>query len=933
MYPVSEDYISAMRCPVQRHRLTGTVGEVAFADEDILSGSFSITGQCSENGNVQIGQVYIGELKMTFLSKDKLSRYSLKGAEITPHFGLRLSSGSYEYIPLGVFTVQEASWGVSGVAITAYDHLAKLDRSFSGSKLHGTPFTLLTLACTNCGIELGMLRDEFEDFPNGTAVLQIYEDNDCETWRDIVSWIAQTLGANVFADREGKIVLRKYGREVVDTVDDYHRLSGATFGDYETCYTGLSCVNIEEQTTSYYGEEEDTGLTYNLGMNPFLQYAVSGTVDEMRRSILTSLGEILYVPFRVDVIGNPAYDLMDVIRFTDGIADGEKISCITKYQFRYGDRFSFQGDGQNPALASQNSKSDKKIAGLMSQIESITSSINHLIYDYNTGPLEVSQYEMTVGMITFYISEQADVEGHFLMRYEASNPTRITLRFYDTQVEELYSPLIMEVQEGKGVIGIPHAYLHREVGIHAVYVTVQCTIGDLFIPTRGVFYSIDAGNFATAIDEIPMDIRDITMRQLLESNGPDEIWTIGLEKGEAYVSKRPYSTSPNARAGWEGVIALGKAVDAAIEFDGEWVCRTDAEQYTLQTEDQPWYFYITEEGELYARHGEDEESITLLDTDVTHVSVCRGYSSMLYPDQDQGLVCAYIKDHEVCYRTYVYDPLLDTKKWLSAVCLDDSESWDSVHVTRLNDYRLSFTLSNDERNLWLITERTYVGQSAYPELATFFTRPGWLGVSVVTEDIVYDGEARAFEIEGEPQTDFIVDFPHDVKLWKNYHSGDPIVAVNGETLAENRYTVTTDDKVLLLKLKTAVGPQRNANSVITLTMPGFTHYVEGNGIRYMFDEDLTYSWMIIRPIRIVNGYEIENIRLTNDPDITILISPIVDVKARAVKEERTLSFGTAALVVVKEVKAVNTTAPEESMTFSIATESTITVTLAGTSPI
>ena len=715
MYPVSEDYISAMRRPVQRHRLTGTVGEVTFADEDILSGSFSITGQCSENGNVQIGQVYIGELKMTFLSKDKLSRYSLKGTEITPYFGLRIESGSYEFIPLGVFTVQEASWGVSGVAITAYDHLAKLDRSFSGSKLHGTPFTLLTLACTNCGVELGMLRDEFEDFSNGTAVLQIYEDNDCETWRDIVSWIAQTLGANVFADREGKIVLRKYGREVVDTVDDYHRLSGATFGDYETCYTGLSCVNIEEQTTSYYGEEEDTGLTYNLGMNPFLQYATSGTVDEMRRSILTALGEILYVPFRVDVIGNPAYDLMDVIRFTDGIADGEKLSCITKYQFRYGDRFSFQGDGQNPALASQNSKSDKKIAGLMSQIESITSSINRLIYDYNTGPLEVSQYEMTVGMITFYISEQADVEGHFLMRYEASNPTRITLRFYDTQVEELYSPLIMEVQEGKGVIGIPHAYLHREVGIHAVYVTVQCTIGELSIPTRGVFYSIDAGNFATAIDEIPMDIRDITMRQLLESNGPDEIWTIGLEKGEAYVSKRPYSTSPNARVGWEGVLALGKAVDAAIEFDGTWVYRVSEQQYTLETEDQPWYFWTTEEGTLYAQHGEDADGKEILDTGVKSVSACRGYSSALYPDHDQGLVVAYVKDGKPWYRQYAYVEALDGKDWLDPVLLIDEEA-ESIRVSRLNDYRLSFTTSTDEKNLWFYTERTYVGNAVPSEL-------------------------------------------------------------------------------------------------------------------------------------------------------------------------------------------------------------------------
>ena len=204
------------------------LGETPFTEADILSGSFSITGQCSESGNVQIGQVYIGELKATFLETAQLSRYTLKGAEVYPNFGLRLQSGVYEYVPLGVYTISEASWGASGVEVTAYDHMAKLDRTFSGNKLSGKPYTLLTLACESCGVELGMAEADFEAFPNSTATLQIHEENDCETWRDVVAWIAQSLAANVFADRSGKIVRRKYGRQAVDTVDDCHRLSSLT---------------------------------------------------------------------------------------------------------------------------------------------------------------------------------------------------------------------------------------------------------------------------------------------------------------------------------------------------------------------------------------------------------------------------------------------------------------------------------------------------------------------------------------------------------------------------------------------------------------------------------------------------------------------------------------------------------------------------------
>ena len=88
MYAVSQRYIDAMRKPVQRHRIKGTIGNVPFTQEHILSGSFTISGQCSDNSMVQIGQVYTTELKITLLRKLGLYRYTVKGMEVAPHFGL-----------------------------------------------------------------------------------------------------------------------------------------------------------------------------------------------------------------------------------------------------------------------------------------------------------------------------------------------------------------------------------------------------------------------------------------------------------------------------------------------------------------------------------------------------------------------------------------------------------------------------------------------------------------------------------------------------------------------------------------------------------------------------------------------------------------------------------------------------------------------------
>lgn len=719
MYSVSQKYLEAMKRPVQRHRMQGTVAEVPFSEADILAGSFSITGQCSDSSNVQIGQVYITELKATFMRGLNLSRYSLKGAQVIPYFGLRLDTGVYEYIPLGVFTISDASWGESGVQVTAYDNISLLERSYTGTKLIGTPYEIYLLACESCGIEPAMYRTDFDSFANGGKKLQLYADNDIETWRDVMSWVAQTCGCNVFADRDGKLVLRPYRREVTDSIDTEHRFTGCSFDDYETKYTGLSVVNIEKQETNYYSDEVDDGTTYNLGSNPFLQTASEGTVEEMCREVLDALHEITYVPFSVTMIGNPAYDLMDVFRFTDGLADGEKISCMTKYTFVYNGKYSIQGVGQNPALSTSRSKSDKNLSGLMEQMKSITSSINKLIYDFNTGPITVRQREQTLGMINYYISEDADVEGHFLMNYTASESTHLILRFYDQAVEELYSPVEVDIHEGEGTVTIPHAYLTRSVGVHAVYATAQCLSGELYIDTRGVFFTIDAGNFAEAVDDISMDVRDISMRQLLESNGPDQIWIIGIEDGELLVSKRAYSETYNSNPEWEGVYAPGKGKDAAIEFDGDWVLRSGSQKFTLETEDQPWYFWVDMDDRLVAQHGEDEESRLTLDTGVSAVSACKGYSSIMYPEQDQGLVVAYIKDGYPYYIQYAYDSTLGAKRWYPMEQLTDVEVTD-LRIHRLNDYRLGFELTTPEKNLWIYTARTYVGQAVPKEKADVF---------------------------------------------------------------------------------------------------------------------------------------------------------------------------------------------------------------------
>ena len=374
MYAVSEAFLEAMKKPVQHSRLRGSVKASAwnyyFTEDNIQKGSFSLTNQCSGNDNVEIGTVYIGELNVTFVNLG-MQRYSLKDGVITPTYYL-LTDDGWEPVPLGVYRINEANWTQWGVEITAYDNMVLFDKRLSMSSSSGRLYDFLSLACQACRVGLGMTEAEVNALPNGMMTLAVYPENDIETYRDLVSWCAQTAGGYATMDREGKLVIRQYGVEPVDTIDNYNRLTGAKFSDFETRYTGMSCVNIAEKTTTYYSVGYDDGLTYNLGSNPLLQFGTEEVILANRTAVLNALAVIKYVPCEVTMIGTPAYDLGDILVFSDGIADGEKISCITKFDWTFGGGYSVTCVGDNPALASARSKTDKDISGLMSQSDEDT---------------------------------------------------------------------------------------------------------------------------------------------------------------------------------------------------------------------------------------------------------------------------------------------------------------------------------------------------------------------------------------------------------------------------------------------------------------------------------------------------------------------------------------------------------------------------------
>ena len=505
MYSVSSKYIQDMKEPVARLSLRGVVGGIAFTEDNLVGGSLSITNQCVDNDELLLGAAYIGELQTTF--KDiNINRYEWVGKVITPYHIRIFPDNTREEVPLGVYTIAEATWSTDGISVIAYDNMSKLDKAASFNATSGTAYGILSNICSMCGLTLGMTEAEVEALPNGTETLGLWAENDIETFRDMISWLAQTLASIVLVDRVGRIYLKAYGMTSVDDVGAENRFLDATFSDYESRYSGLSVVDISTNQTKYYGSEPDIYLTYNLGSNPFMQYGIPTTKERMARAILNSLSATAYVPFSATMLGDPAYDLGDVLTLSGGMGDSTKHFVIQRYSYNLHNNYTAEGVGKNPDVANAKSKTDKQIQGLLNnqnqntiQYYFYTNSDEIVINDTKTKEiidLRFASLKATVVMFQAEVLLEVDstVSG---IDY---NDVVATATYYINYTEVTERHPVETWVDGEHIL---HLLYHLQIGeaeLTRFTVTLTANGGGIYIPVDGV-EAVISGQGLVATDQ------------------------------------------------------------------------------------------------------------------------------------------------------------------------------------------------------------------------------------------------------------------------------------------------------------------------------------------------------------------------------------------------------------------------------------------------
>lgn len=476
---------------------------------------------CSDSASIGIGRAYASELSFRLRNTD-IDRYLLYNGvidlyskmtyetgiptwgeleaytweELAPYTWGNLLATRHQSIPMGKFIIKEATQTANRISIVAYDNMILFEKPLISLSdiVPQTPYQWLVMTCAYCGVTLGLTYEQIFGLPNGRRLTQFANsDSTMKTWRDVISALAAMLGGNAIIDRSGQLVIKQYNNIIADAITAGMRYS-SDFSDYQSYYTGLYLTykekNIKEYVKNVETTEEDTGLAYDLGANPFMQIDDDTNRAAMMQAIIDRQAGLVYTPFKVQIPFNPCFDLMDTLLFIDNQATSQDIAPITSIVFRIGGKMDISCGGENPALMDAESKESKAIEG-MSASAAEGDNLWLLMGDAPSSNLTIhADTETLVGEILLYAKEiNSMVQIAYTATYELSKTALVTVKFVVDEADVYSVEQNQFIGENKITATTGHQF--RGTGSHSVKAYLKVSESSLDTGGGGVLTTLN----------------------------------------------------------------------------------------------------------------------------------------------------------------------------------------------------------------------------------------------------------------------------------------------------------------------------------------------------------------------------------------------------------------------------------------------------------
>ena len=347
----------------------------------MVVGSTTVSEQCVSGSNLDIGSVYMSEMKIE-VAADPDNAYDFDGALIEPKFGIKLSDGAWEDVPLGRFWVSDdgIKKKTASVSLTANDGMVKLDTDLTGVITEGIPQALVTSLCLRAGVTLGTDTTEFEAFANALTSLKIPVESSIETCRDLLMWVCSATATFARFNRSGQLELVPVkSRTAVRTINKADRTACSVSDKY------FKVTQLKARSPGIAYSVGIAGITMELSENPLLTEKTPSEMTAILNAILAEVTTVEYTPCTITGIGDPSLQAGDFINIA---LNGSIVtSYLTHSTWKFRGSHTLKSVGQSAVLKSKYSQSEKStnaIKKTLVKTKQLAEAVNHQTELLNT---------------------------------------------------------------------------------------------------------------------------------------------------------------------------------------------------------------------------------------------------------------------------------------------------------------------------------------------------------------------------------------------------------------------------------------------------------------------------------------------------------------------------------------------------------------------
>ena len=400
--------------------------------DEIIQGSLVVTSTLM-NGEFEVGSAYAADLSFLLNNNDgKWNGVQLDGATVFPYAGIELADKTIEWVPLGVFIIDQPGRPYTIMNIKASDRMILFDEPLSDAGIV-PPITnqlMLQRICEHCHIP--MAASLISQINMNHVVKALPESRERMSCRDAVAEIAAMAGGNAHMNRRGEleILTLKKAKAFDETTwgqvrtkkltwggenkagRTWSKISGLTnretYGELKTTVTTWGALKdrmitwglLKRQSFAELSQSETititpserykfnqntelitiTGLTYKDHLWGTQDYSIelgelALLADDDSEAVISALWPVIdgisYTGYSAEYPGDAAFDLGDVV--CHQTLDGRFVtSYITQHTFKLGKQSTIKGEAKTKQERNYKSANVRRLASVAAKAEKYT---------------------------------------------------------------------------------------------------------------------------------------------------------------------------------------------------------------------------------------------------------------------------------------------------------------------------------------------------------------------------------------------------------------------------------------------------------------------------------------------------------------------------------------------------------------------------------